>query len=170
MCDSEPRWLGIQRVAAQAGIALDPRLVFELPGLSDPASGFEGGCRIVKQMLKTGKRFTAVLAFDDLTALGVLRGLTEAGIRVPEDCSVMGFDDVLPAKVATPAITTIRQPLNEMGVQAAEHVLRAIKKGDSSDKGKPLLRKAAPELVPRTSTAQSGDPSSARSRGAKRRT
>ncbi len=70
-------------------------------------------------MLAIGRPFTAVLAFDDLTALGVVRGLTEAGLRVPEDCSVLGFDDVLPAAVATPAITTIRQPLKEMGLMAA---------------------------------------------------
>jgi DNA-binding LacI/PurR family transcriptional regulator len=154
LCDSEPRWLGIQRVARQAGIALDPRLVFELPGLVDPTSGFEGGCRFVREMLDSGRPFSAVLAFDDLTALGVVRGLTEAGLRVPEDCSVMGFDDVLPAKVATPAITTIRQPLHEMGLQAAERVLRAIKTGQSGVEDTPRLLKAAPELVPRTSTAR----------------
>ena len=50
---------------------------------------------------------------------GVVRGLTCAGLRVPEDCSVLGFDDVLPAEVATPAITTIRQPMQEMGLLAA---------------------------------------------------
>ena len=100
--DSEPRWAGVQRVAAEAGIRFDPRLVFQLPGLVDPISGFEGGVRFAKQMLASGCPFTAVLAFDDLTALGVVRGLIEAGLRVPEDCSVLGFDDVLPAEVATP--------------------------------------------------------------------
>ena len=77
-------------------------------------------------MLASGCPFTAVLAFDDLTALGVVRGLTEAGLRVPEDCSVLGFDDVLPAAVATPGITTIRQPLKEMGLLAAEWMLEAL--------------------------------------------
>jgi DNA-binding LacI/PurR family transcriptional regulator len=162
MCDSEPRWAGIERVAAQAGISFDPRLVFDLPGLADPASGFEGGCRFARQMLESGRPFTAVLAFDDLTALGVVRGLTEAGIRVPQDCSVMGFDDVLPAKVATPGITTIRQPLHEMGLQAAERVLQAIKKGETGKEGKPRLLKAAPELVLRMSTARLGEPKKTR--------
>ncbi len=153
MCDSEPRWAGIQRIAAQAGVELDPRLVFQLPGQSDPASGFEGGRRFAKKMLGSGLPFTSVLAFDDLTALGVVRGLTEAGVSVPQDCSVMGFDDVLPAEVATPAMTTIRQPLKEMGLEAAERVLNAIKRGPGKEE-KPRLHLTNPELVVRMSTAQ----------------
>lgn len=152
MCDSEPRWTGIRKVAAQCSMNLDERLVFELPGLADPASGFEGGVRFAKQMLASGVPFSAVLAFDDLTALGVVRGLAECGRRVPEDCSVMGFDDVLPAEVATPAMTTIRQPLREMGLEAADRVLQAIR----SVPGKPekaRLHKTTPELVVRMSTA-----------------
>ena len=75
--DSAPRWAGIQRVAAEAGIRIDRRLVFQLPGIVDPISGFEGGLRFARQMLQSGRPFTAVLAFDDLTALG--RG--DAGYR-----------------------------------------------------------------------------------------
>jgi DNA-binding LacI/PurR family transcriptional regulator len=153
MCDSEPRWHGIQRIANEAGITLDPDLILTLPGIADPASGFDGGFRCAQQMLATGKPFTAVLAFDDLTALGVVRALTDAGLRIPQDVSVMGFDDVLPAKVSTPAITTIRQPLHEMGLQAAEQVLQAIKKSASKEE-KPRLLKANPELVQRMSTAK----------------
>jgi LacI family transcriptional regulator len=153
MCDSEPRWVGIQRVASQEGLELDPRLVFQLPGLADPASGFEGGLRLAKKMLGARRPFSAVIAFDDLTALGVVRGLSNAGLRVPEDCSVMGFDDVLPAEVATPAMTTIRQPLREMGVEAAELVLQAIKKGPGKTE-KARLHKPSPELVVRASTGR----------------
>lgn len=150
MCDSEPRWVGIRRVVAQTGMQLDERLVFELPGLAGPASGFEGGVRFAKQMLHSKCPFTAVLAFDDLTALGVVRGLTEAGLRIPEDCSVMGFDDVLPAEVATPAMSTIRQPLREMGLESAERVLQAIKGTGKAEKAR--LHKTDPELVVRMST------------------
>ena len=152
MCDSEPRWRGIQRVMAEAGMKLDERLVFQLPGVAGPASGFEGGLHFARQMLKSGRQFTAVLAFDDLTALGVVRGLAESGVRVPQDCSVMGFDDVLPAEVATPAITTIRQPLREMGLEAAERVLKIIKSGTAAP-GKARLHQTRPELVVRMSTA-----------------
>ena len=152
MCDSEPRWIGIQKIAERDGLELDPRLVFQLPGLADPASGFEGGLRLARKMLAAGRPFTAVIAFDDLTALGVVRGLTDAGLRIPDDCSVMGFDDVLPAEVSTPGMTTIRQPLREMGVEAAERVLLAIRRGAGKAE-RPHLHKPRPELVMRKSTA-----------------
>jgi DNA-binding LacI/PurR family transcriptional regulator len=151
MVDSEPRWAGIQSVAAEGGLQFDSRLVFQLPGLADPSSGFEGGLEIARKMLRSSPPCSAVIAFDDLTALGVVRGLTEAGLRVPEDCSVMGFDDVLPAEVATPSITTIRQPLKEMGCQAAELVVQAIRRGRGAERGR--LYKPSPELVVRMSTA-----------------
>jgi DNA-binding LacI/PurR family transcriptional regulator len=152
--DSAPRWAGVQQGAAEAGIQLDSRLVFQLPSLVDPASGFEGGLDCTRRMLAIGRPFTAVLAFDDLTALGVVRGLTEAGLRVPEDCSVLGFDDVLPAAVATPGITTIRQPLKEMGLLAAEWMLEAVDEREHGSAQTPKLHKAQPELVVRRSTAR----------------
>jgi LacI family transcriptional regulator len=151
--DSAPRWAGIQKAAAEADIQFDERLVFQLPGLVDPASGFEGGLDCARRMLVSGCAFTAVLAFDDLTALGVVRGLMEAGLRVPEDCSVLGFDDVLPAAVATPAITTIRQPLREMGLLAAEWMLEAVEEREHRGAEKAKLHKAQPRLVERMSTA-----------------
>jgi len=151
--DSAPRWAGVLKGAAKAGIQLDSRLIFQLPSMVDPASGFEGGLDCARRMLATGRPFTAVLAFDDLTALGVVRGLTEAGIRVPEDCSVLGFDDVLPAAVATPGITTIRQPLKEMGLLAAKWMLDAVEQRENGSTQKPKLHKARPELVVRQSTA-----------------
>lgn len=153
LIDSEPRWIGLTRVAEDAGIQIDPRLVFQLPNLTDPASGFEGGLSFAKQMLENRLPFTAVLAFDDLTALGVVRGLSEAGLRVPEDCSVIGFDDVLPAIVATPAITTIRQPLREMGLLAAQWTVQAIEAGQQGHRSPAHLHRAVPELVVRRSTA-----------------
>lgn len=152
MCDSEPRWEGIRKVAMQSGMRVDERLVFQLPGVSDPASGFEGGLRFTRQMLASKQPFTAVLAFDDLTALGVVRGLTEAGLRVPQDCSVMGFDDVLPSRLVTPAISTVSQPLRAMGLEAAQRVLQAIKASPSKEQ-RARLHKTKPELVVRQSTA-----------------
>jgi len=154
MFDSEPRWTGIERVAAEAGIELESRLVFQLASMVDPTSGFEGGIEFSRQMLASGIEFTAVLAFDDLTALGVMRGLAGAGLRVPEDCSVLGFDDVLPAEVATPAVTTIRQPLREMGLRAAEWTLEAIEEPEPVHKRAPRQHMSPPELVVRMSTAQ----------------
>jgi LacI family transcriptional regulator len=151
--DSAPRWAGVQSVAAEAGIQFDAQLVFQLPSLMDPASSFEGGLACARQMLASGHTFTAVLAFDDLTALGVVRGLTSAGVRVPEDCSVVGFDDVMPAAVATPGITTIHQPLEEMGLLAAKWMLEAVEAREQGSAQKLRLHKAQPELVRRASTA-----------------
>ncbi len=152
--DSAPRWAGVQRAAREGGIRLDPRLVFQLPSLVDPVSSFEGGRNCTSQMLASGRPFSAVLAFDDLAALGVVRGLAEAGLRVPQDCSVLGFDDVLPAAVSTPGIATIRQPLNEMGRLAAEWMLAAVRARDQGTTAEPRLYQAQPELVVRTSTAR----------------
>lgn len=152
--DSAPRWAGVQRFAAKACIRLDPRLVFQLPGNLGPTSSFEGGLKFSRQMLDSNRSFTAVLAFDDLTALGVVRGLNGAGLRVPEDYSVLGFDDVLPAAVATPGITTIRQPLKEMGLQAAEWVLKEITAQEQKSEPTPQLHRAQPELVVRMSSSR----------------
>jgi DNA-binding LacI/PurR family transcriptional regulator len=152
MFDSEPRWAGVRRAASEAGVSLDPRLVYQLPSLVDPTSGFEGGVKFAQQMLASELKFTAVLAFDDLTALGVVRGLTCAGLRIPQDCSVVGFDEVLPAQVATPSITTIRQPMKEMGLLASQWVLEAIESHDLGVAVPAKLHQAPPELVVRMST------------------
>lgn len=168
MFDSEPRWGGIRHAAAEAGIRLNPRLVFQLPNRVDPRSGFDGGVELARQMLGSGCDFTAVLAFDDLTALGVIRGLCEAGLQVPEDCSVVGFDDILPGALATPGLTTVRQPLREMGLAASERMLEALEPFRGKSLRKAALYTHAPELVvrataaaPRARRTNSGDGSSA---------
>lgn len=152
--DTEPRWAGVQRAAAEAKMQIDRKLVFQLPNLTDSTSGFEGGLRFSREMLASRRPFTAVLAFDDLTALGIVRGLTDAGLKIPEDCSVVGFDDVLPAAVSTPGITTIRQPLKEMGLLASEWTLQAINPTNRQPHKQAKLYKAPPELVVRMSTSR----------------
>jgi DNA-binding LacI/PurR family transcriptional regulator len=151
--DSEPRWAGVQQFSSEAGLTIDPKLVFQLPNSAGPASGFDGGVEFSRQMLATGHPFSAVVAFDDLTALGVVRGFTDAGLRIPQDCSVLGFDDVLPAAVATPGLTTIRQPLKEMGMIAAKWALNAVEAREQGAQPALLSHHAEPELVVRESTA-----------------
>jgi DNA-binding LacI/PurR family transcriptional regulator len=124
--DSGKRWAGMVRLAQEMGIKLRPEWTMDLPDMSDPNSGFVGGYQLMEQMLKEKKRFTAVAAFDDMTALGAIRALRQAGLRVPEDCSVIGFDDVPLAALGSPSLTTVRQPMEEMGVIAAERVLKGI--------------------------------------------
>jgi DNA-binding LacI/PurR family transcriptional regulator len=151
--DSEPRWAGVRHFAAQAGLEINPQLVFQLPNSAGPTSGFEGGIAFARQMLASGHPFSAVVAFDDLTALGVVRGFTNAGVRVPHDCSVLGFDDVLPAAVTTPGLTTIRQPLNEMGRIASQWALEAVEAREKGTQPTLLSHHSEPELVVRESTA-----------------
>jgi len=124
--DSSRRWAGMSRFAKDAGLALNPSLIVDLPDASDPNSGFHEGYSLTKRLLSGRKRFTAIAAFDDLTAFGAMRALHEEGLRVPEDCSVIGFDDIPYAALVSPSLTTVQQPMEEMGRMAVEHVLHGI--------------------------------------------
>src|SRR5215471_9119223 len=81
LIDSGPRWKGIQKFANAAGSEIDPALTLQLPEAFDPNSGFEGGFRLTEELLARRRKFTALVAFDDLTALGAIRALNKAGIR-----------------------------------------------------------------------------------------
>src|SRR6202521_5068857 len=102
LIDSAPRWRGIQKFAHAAGLEIEPSLVVQLPDSFDPNSGFEGGYRFAEELLQRKKRFTALMAFDDLTALGAIRALTKAGVKGPENCSVVGLDEGLLSPLAEP--------------------------------------------------------------------
>jgi LacI family transcriptional regulator len=152
--DTRARWKGIRRFAKEAGLRLNPALIRDLPGIIGSTSGFDGGVRLTKDLIQSGETFSALLAFDDLTAYGCIRALTEAGRRVPEDCSVIGFDDIPAAALSTPGLTTIRQPMGEMGEYAAEYVLKHLENPDeniASIYGAGHLM--TPNLVTRDSTA-----------------
>ncbi len=152
LSDSGRRWAGMQRFAVQSGMQIAPSRVLQLPGLSDPLTGFSSGAELTGRWLRNGDKFTAIAAFDDMTAFGAIRALNNHGLRVPEDCSVMGFDDVPMAELATPSLTTIRQPMEAMGRYAAEVVSNQVTNGASRDAGEPL-KLLEPELVVRQSTA-----------------
>jgi LacI family transcriptional regulator len=150
--DTVNRWRGIEQFAAERGLLLDPKLIRELPDMLDANSGFDGGVELTTQFIRSKRKFTALMAFDDLTALGALRALAKAGMRVPEDCSVMGFDGVPPAALSTPAITTMCQPMEEMGMIGTEWVLKAIDKDEDSPSSMPVLKLLPPTVVVRDST------------------
>lgn len=153
--DSRLRWRGIRQFASKAKLRLDPALIRSLPDVSDSSYGFEGSRSLVADYLRSGKKFTAILAFDDISAYGAIRALSEAGLRVPEDCSVIGFDDIPTAALSTPGLTTIHQPMLEMGEFAAETVLGALSKSESERDGfYGDSRFVPPELVLRGSTAK----------------
>jgi LacI family transcriptional regulator len=92
------------------------------------------------------------MAFDDLTALGAIRALTKAGVKVPEQCSVTGFDDVAVSALTAPTLTTVRQPLEAMGTNAVNIVMENIKAGLEKREWTAVRQKMSPELVIRDST------------------
>lgn len=152
LIDSGPRWKGIQKFAHAAGLEIDSDLTMQLPEAFDPNSGFEGGFRLTEEFLQRRKKFTALLAFDDLTAFGAIRALNKAGIRVPEQCSVIGFDDVALSALAAPSLTTVRQPLEVMGNLAVNIIMEGIAASQEKREWKITHQRVAPELMIREST------------------
>ena len=153
LTDSSPRWKGIRNFAAEHELELDPRLTVDLPESRFPLSGFEEGYKLTEELIRRKRPFTAIAAFDDMTAFGSIRALNKAGIRVPEQCSVIGFDDVAPSAVYTPALTTIRQPMESMGQLAVSIVVDGMNSVQEKREVKAVHRKLAPELVVRESTS-----------------
>ena len=150
--DSGKRWKGVRSYARTAKLEIDPRLVVDLPELRTPISGFEAGIKATEELLRRNRPFTAIMAFDDMTAMGSIRTLTLSGIRIPEQCSVIGFDDVAPASLMVPALTTVRQPMEEMGDAAAAMIIDWLRAGPELSETTMQSRKMSPELVVRDST------------------
>lgn len=148
--DTEIRWNAVRRTADSLHLAVNPRLVGQLVGeSSSPQLGYE----VTKNLLAAGGPFTALLAFNDISAMGAIHALHEAGRRVPEDVSVLGFDDIQSAAFQNPPLTTVRQPLREMGIIAAETLLRRINAPARSPYPKSIT--VEPEFIIRASTAKS---------------
>lgn len=146
--DTAVRWQSIRKVCKRFDLEVDPRLTGQLEGISpSPVTGYEAA----KRILATETRFTALFTFNDVSAIGAIRALQEAGLHVPEDVSVVGFDDIWGAAYHIPAITTIRQPLVKMGNLAAETLIARI--GATEGENAPATVEVEPELVIRESTA-----------------
>lgn len=121
--DSEDRWNALVVVARKLGLTIDPELVVELDrDMSSPELGYP----VVQQLLGTGKAFTALVAFNDISAIGAIRALQDANLRVPSEVSVIGFDDISAAAYTLPRLTTINQPLAEIGRVATQSLLNRI--------------------------------------------
>jgi len=121
--DSASRWAAICEVANELGIRIRPELTVQIEGTdSSPNIGYPFG----KELLARGKRFTALFAYNDISAIGSIWAFREAGFRVPEDISVIGFDDVPGTAFANPPLSTVRQPLIRMGQIAAQTVVDQI--------------------------------------------
>jgi LacI family transcriptional regulator len=146
--DTEIRWRALHCVAKQLGLAIHERLTVQLD--SDSPSP-EVGYGVTRKLLARGEPFSALFAFNDISAIGAIQALRECGKRVPEDVSVIGFDDIQSAAFQNPALTTVRQPLRQMGVIAAETLLARINSPRATDYPKEIMVK--PELILRASTA-----------------
>ena len=149
LADSVQRWRGITTFAREGGLKIDPRLVIEIKGQN---SSYAEGVEITEELLRRSSDFTAVVAFDDLTACAAIRALTKAGRRVPQDCSVVGFDDVPTAEFYNPPLTTIRQQLEMQGSLGAEIVGELITASMKKGTMKAKYRKVSPKLIVREST------------------
>jgi DNA-binding LacI/PurR family transcriptional regulator len=143
--DSAVRWDAICEVARELEIEVDPGRVVQLTG---PDSTPELGYPFGKELLARRVPFTALFAYNDISAIGAMRAFQEAGLRVPADVSVVGFDDIAHASFCIPGLTTVRQPLNKMGRIAAETLLARID-GTAEVNGEIAVE---PELIVRKST------------------
>jgi LacI family transcriptional regulator, galactose operon repressor len=145
--DAKDRWDAICRVASQIGLNIDPELTVQID-TDDPTPKL--GYPFAQQLLARRKPFTALFAYNDISAIGAIRAIQEQGLRVPQDISVMGFDDIPGAAFHTPSLTTVRQPLNRMGEVAAQALLERIE----GKREYPPEIAIEPELVVRESTAK----------------
>jgi LacI family transcriptional regulator len=118
------RLRGYRQALEEAGVPYRPELVVE--GTFEPDSGRAA----VASLLSSGLSFDALFASNDEMALGALRALHAAGVRVPDDVALVGFDDVTAGSFTIPALTTVHQPLYEMGSAAARTVVAAAEGRD----------------------------------------
>jgi len=145
--DTESRWRGIRHVMKRNGLTIFPKLVAQLEG-DQPSH--EPGYLATQRLLAGGESFTSLFAFNDVSAIGAIKALREAGLRVPQDVSVVGFDDIESAAFQNPGLTTVRQPLRTMGMLAAQTVLQQIGAPASASRAQQIM--VDPEFVVREST------------------
>jgi DNA-binding LacI/PurR family transcriptional regulator len=151
--DTEIRWRALHSVAKQLGIDIREKLTIQLEGDSPSP---EVGYTVTRKLLERSEPFSALFAFNDISAIGAIQALRESGKRVPEDVSVIGFDDIQSAAFQNPALTTVRQPLRQMGVIAAETLLARISSPRQKEYSKEIVVK--PELIVRATTAEASLP------------
>jgi DNA-binding LacI/PurR family transcriptional regulator len=143
--DSDVRWASTLIAAQELGLEVNDELTVHLEKDShSPEISYPG----IRRLIQSRRHFTAVLCFNDVSAMGSIRALHEGGLRVPLDVSVLGFDDIQSAAYQVPSLTTIRQPLQKLGSTAAQMLLKKL-----AGKSTPGLVHVEPELIVRESTA-----------------
>jgi DNA-binding LacI/PurR family transcriptional regulator len=151
--DTEVRWEAVREASKASRIEVNERLVGQLEGeSSSPLLGYQ----VTQKLLDCGESFTALFTFNDISAIGAIHALREAGRRIPEDVSVVGFDDIQSAAFQNPALTTVRQPLREMGMIAGRTLLSRINAPAKAPYPTEIV--VEPELIVRASTARASMP------------
>jgi LacI family transcriptional regulator len=144
--DADDRWNCLMAVARDLKLVVPPELVVQLQlRVSTPQLGFDPA----NELIQRGADFTALLCYNDVAAIGAIRALMNHGFQVPGDVSVVGFDDIQGAAFHNPSLTTIRQPLYQMGTTAARILLQRIRSQGAFPDFVPIH----PELVIRESTS-----------------
>jgi DNA-binding LacI/PurR family transcriptional regulator len=144
--DAGPRWDSLMKAARQLGLVREPELTLKLEHNSwSPDLGYP----VVMDLLRRTRDFTALICFNDIAAIGAVRALADQELRCPADISVVGFDDISSAGYCIPRLTTVRQPLQQMGEAAASTLVELIEKVKGAST-RPIF--FAPELIVREST------------------
>jgi LacI family transcriptional regulator len=145
--DSQFRWESTMRLANEIGLEVHPELCVYLEANSwSPDLGYVP----TKQLLSRTKNFTALYCFNDTAALGAIRAIADDGLSCPKDISVVGFDDISTAAYFLPSLTTVRQPLRQMGEMAAQLLVKRIQNPTDAYADAVYFD---PELIERESTA-----------------
>lgn len=123
---AQMRYEGYKRALAEAGIAINPDWIVE--------SDFEceGGYQAFEKLYQRGKLPSALFVSNDMMAMGVIQAANQRGLRVPDDLSLIGYDDVHIAKFMTPALTTIHQPKYRLGKAAVDTLLYRLENPDTT--------------------------------------
>jgi len=146
--DTEYRWKAMMQIAQEFGVQPTPERTVQMRTSNwSPEVGYEPA----KQLTAATRDFTALVCFNDTAAIGAIRALHEVGLKVPEDVSVIGFDDIVGAQFHVPSLTTIRQPLARMGRLAASILLDRIANPENQYAPTIIVK---PKLIVRESTAK----------------
>jgi len=143
LLSSQERVRGYRHALEEAGVAIDDGLV----RVSDFT--IEGGRRAALELLQLPDRPTALFACNDLLAIGAMRAAKELGLAIPEDLSVVGFDNTILAEIVDPGLTTVAQPIVNMGRQVVDLLIEEMQGEEKPARRVVLL----PRLVERNSTA-----------------
>ncbi|AWB65224.1 DNA-binding transcriptional regulator GalS [Saccharobesus litoralis] len=143
IADPKDRLTGVLEACEKAGISIPEQNI-----LFDPIGTIDEGRLLARQLVESDAKFTAIIAYNDLMAVGAINELQDMGIRVPEDVSVIGFDDLYFCQTSRPTLTTIHYPISEMAKYAAELSVALTTKGKDAT---PKTHLFMPSLVERKS-------------------